>query len=152
MRNTGILYVEDDENDVFLLQLAFQQAGITEHVEVVHTGQAAIDYLQGSGVYEEREKYPLPDLVLLDLKLPGVSGLEVLGWIRARPDLRSIVVIVLSSSSRPEDVGRAYELGANSYVLKPVDVPERLQMAKLLQGWWLELNQFAPAVRPGTSK
>ncbi len=152
MRNTGILYVEDDENDVFLLQLALQQAGITEHVEVVHTGQAAIDYLQGNGVYEEREKYPLPDLVLLDLKLPGVSGLEVLGWIRARPDLRSIVVIVLSSSSRPEDVGRAYELGANSYVLKPVDVPERLQMAKLLQGWWLELNQFVPAVRPGTSK
>ncbi len=144
MMNHCILYVEDDENDVFLLQVAFDEAGISQPLRVVRTGQEAIEYFRGQGIYADRSKYPLPCVTLLDLKLPGLSGLEVLAWMREKPALKPVAVIVLSSSSRPEDVAKAYQLGANSYIVKPVDVPERLRMAKLLQGWWLQLNQFAP--------
>ncbi len=149
MTSRSIVYVEDDENDVFLLHVAFEQAGITQPLRTVRTGQEAVSYFSGTEPYTDRAKYPLPDLILLDLKLPGMSGLEVLEWVRRQPALKTLVVVVLSSSSRLEDVAKAYELGANSYVLKPVDVPERLHLVKELQAWWLQLNQFAPARTPG---
>jgi CheY-like chemotaxis protein len=144
MRIDCILQVEDDEPYVLLLELMFQRAAIANPVHVARDGQMAIDYLAGTGAYADREKHPLPSLVLLDLKLPKVSGLEVLKWLRQQPDLKRLVVIVLSSSSQPEDVEQAYELGANSYIEKPLQMERTLEMVQLLKGWWLGCNHFAP--------
>jgi CheY-like chemotaxis protein len=144
MRSNCILHVEDDEPYVFLLQLTFERAGITNPVHAVSDGQMAIDYLAGAGVFADREKHPLPCLVLLDLKLPKVSGLEVLEWIRRQPGLKRLVVVMLSSSAQPDDVERAYELGANSYIEKPCELGRTQEIAQLLKGWWLGYNQFPP--------
>jgi CheY-like chemotaxis protein len=142
--NRCILQVEDDENDVFLLQRVFQRAGIASPLHAVTDGEMAINYLAGAGAFADRAKHPLPCLVMLDLKLPKVSGLEVLEWIRRHPTLRKLVVVVFSSSCQPEDVDRAYDLGANSYIQKPSDMQHTLEVAQLLKGWWLGYNHFAP--------
>jgi CheY-like chemotaxis protein len=139
-----ILQVEDEEADIFLLQFAFKKAGIQSPVQAVMDGQMAIDYLSGTGAYADREKHPLPCLVLLDLKLPKISGLEVLAWIRQQPNLRSLAVVVFSSSSQPSDLERAYELGANSFIQKAAQFEQTLEIAQLLKGWWLGYNRFAP--------
>jgi CheY-like chemotaxis protein len=138
-----ILYAEDDENDVFFLRYAFREAGIHEPIQIVRDGQEAIDYLAGQGAFNDRKKFPLPCLVLLDLKLPRVDGMEVLAWIRSQRALRSLVVIMFTSSHHPLDIDRAYELGVNSFVVKPTTVEERLHFARYLNGWWLQQNQFA---------
>jgi CheY-like chemotaxis protein len=140
-----ILQVDDEPSDAFLLQSVFSEAGIANPVQVAADGQQAIDYLAGIGAYSDRERFPLPCLVLLDLKLPKKSGLAVIEWIRAQPALRPIVVIVFSSSALPSDVRTAYALGANSFIEKPVAYENALAMARLLKGWWLDLNQFPPA-------
>ena len=115
-----ILLVEDDSNDVLLLQRAFRRAGLTHALQVVSDGDQAVAYLGGQGQFNDRGKHPLPSLVLLDLKLPRRSGLEVLGWIRdQKPEVKNLPVIVLTSSRLSEDVDRAYSLGANSYMAKP---------------------------------
>jgi CheY-like chemotaxis protein len=139
-----ILQVEDDENDVFLLERVFKRAGIANPLRIAADGQIAIDYLAGQGDFRDRERYPLPCLVLLDLKLPKRDGLEVLEWIRRQPALRNLVVVVFSSSSLPQDIERAYKLGANSYVQKPSDAERALEIAQLFKGWWLDYNRFAP--------
>ena len=142
MNNTCILQVEDEANEVFLLQRAFLQAGITNPVQVATDGQMAIDYLIGMGRFADRSKYPLPGLILLDLKLPRRSGREVLEWVRSQPSLNKIVVIVFTSAQYMGDVSLAYELGANSFIIKPVDFAQYVEVARLLKGWWLRLNQF----------
>jgi CheY-like chemotaxis protein len=144
MKNKCILQVEDEESDIFLLRHSFSKAGITNPVKTVTDGQMAIDYLAGKGAFADREAHPLPCLLLLDIKLPKVSGLEVLSWIRQQPSLRHLVVVVFSSSCQPEDVERAYHLGANSYIQKPSDLEQTLEIAQLLKGWWLGYNRFAP--------
>jgi DNA-binding response OmpR family regulator len=141
---TCILQVEDDANDVFLLQRAFTQAGITNPVQVVTDGQMAIDYLAGLGRFANRTIYPLPGLVLLDLKLPHKSGREVLQWIGAQPGFRRMVVIVFTTAQYAGDVGFAYDLGVNSFLVKPTDFSEYLRITVLLRDWWLHFNQFAP--------
>lgn len=145
-----ILQVEDEEADIFLLQRVFSKAGITSPVQAVTDGQLAMDYLSGASPYADRIKHPLPCLVLLDLKLPKVSGLEVLAWIRQQTRLQGLVVVVFSSSSQPTDVERAYQLGANSYIQKPSGMEQTLEVAQLLKGWWLGYNRFAPIyeIRP----
>jgi CheY-like chemotaxis protein len=140
-----ILQIEDDEGDVLLLQHAFRAAEIHEVVQVAADGQEAIDYLSGTGHFSDRTKYPLPNLVLLDLKLPDKSGLQVLEWMRAQPALRTTVVVALTSSSLRADVQRAYELGANSYVVKPSGIQKLTELARSLRSWWLGYNQFAPS-------
>src|SRR5882724_11196821 len=110
-----ILLVEDEENDVFFFKHAMQKEGLTNSLHIAVDGQQAIDYLQGAGKFADREKFPLPCLVLLDLKLPFVMGLDVLKWIRQRPEL-SPVVIILSSSQQNADISTAYRLGANAYL------------------------------------
>src|SRR5262245_39986151 len=140
----SILQVEDEANDVFLLQSAFRQAGILNAIQVATDGQMAIDYLAGTGHFADRNSYPLPALVLLDLKLPRRSGRDVLEWIRAQPAFRRIVVIVFTSSQYIGDVGLAYDLGANSFLIKPDDFSQYLNVARLLQAWWLQRNLFAP--------
>jgi CheY-like chemotaxis protein len=135
-----ILVVEDERNDVFLLEYAFHAAGITHPLQVVEDGQEAVDYLAGAGKFADRVKYPLPCLVLLDIKLPRKSGLDVLRWIQKQPHFHMLLVIALSSSRDKNDVDEAYQLGARSYLVKPHSVSERLELAKAIKHYWLTLN------------
>src|SRR5690349_12119322 len=115
-----ILLVEDNPADAWLFQRGLKKAGVTTRVERLSTGDDAVAYLEGRSPYDNRAAYPLPGIVVLDLKLPRRSGFEVLEWVRTRTGtLRLVPVIVLSSSSMPSDVNRAYDLGANSYLTKP---------------------------------
>ena len=146
MTNACMLYVEDEEEDVLLLQFAFKRAGVSNLLQAVADGHLAIDYLAGKGTFADRSSYPLPCLVLLDIKLPGMSGLDVLEWIRHDPRLKSMVVIIFTSSPQLADVDRAYRSGANAYVLKPVDNLQRQEFAVFFKNWWLCYNQF-PTIR-----
>lgn len=136
-----ILLVEDDTNDVLLIGRAFRKANIANPIQVVSDGEAAVRYLSGEEAYADRDRYPLPMLMLLDLKLPRRSGLEVLEWVRQQPKLRRIPVVVLTSSRENIDVNRAYDLGANSYLVKPVAFDGLLNMVKALNQYWLIINE-----------
>jgi CheY-like chemotaxis protein len=140
------LLLEDDENDIFFMQRVWKQAGILHPLFVLEDGQAGIDYLRGAGRFADREKYPLPYLLLLDLKLPKLSGKEVLSWIREQPEWRTLIVIALSSSSLDKDINDVYQLGANSFLAKPSTPDKRLALVKQVNDYWLELNR--EAVRP----
>jgi CheY-like chemotaxis protein len=135
------LVAEDDENDVFFLQRAFQQANIENPLHVVRDGQEAIEYLSGEGKFSDRSLYPLPHLFLLDLKMPRKTGLDVLGWLHEQPELRCLPVLVLSSSAQRTDIERAYELGANGFVVKPASLERRVELAKLIGSFWLGFNE-----------
>ena len=138
-----ILLVEDDKNDVFFLQQAMKTAGVLNPIRIASDGQQAIDYFKGAGKFANREEFPLPCLVLLDLKLPYVMGLDVLKWIRQQPELPAIVVI-LSASKEEEDIATAYRLGANGYLVKPPDLGKLLDMARSIKDFWLTLNTPPP--------
>lgn len=114
-----ILLVEDNEDDVFALKRAFRLEKIDNPLIVVGDGQSAVDYLAGGGEFADREKFPLPFMVFLDLKLPYRNGFDVLAWIRTQPELASMVVVILSSSDESVDRLKAQELGARSYLVKP---------------------------------
>src|SRR6267142_5224903 len=116
-----ILLVEDREDDVLIIAKAFAEARLDNEVRVVSDGEAAIQYLKGEGIYADRSKYPLPNLILLDLKMPKVDGFEVLRWLRQQPAFANIVVVVLTMSTAIRDVNLAYQLGANSFMVKPDD-------------------------------
>lgn len=135
-----ILLVEDNPSDEKLTLLAFQRSGVANEIDVVRDGAEALAYLFGTGAYAERPPPP-PAIVLLDLQLPLVSGLEVLAAVRANEHTRSLPVIVLTSSSQDEDVVRAYSLGTNAYVVKPVDFGAFAMAAKTLGQFWLVLNE-----------
>jgi CheY-like chemotaxis protein len=139
-----VLLVEDDTNDVLLVRRAFRKAGLTARIEVVSDGEAAVDYLARA------QTQGGPGLVLLDLKLPRRPGLEVLGWLRDQPGLRRLPVVVLTSSRESADINRAYDLGANSFLVKPVGFAELLEMVKTLDVYWLQLNE-APEIQSGSS-
>jgi DNA-binding response OmpR family regulator len=134
-----ILLVEDEENDVFFMQQAMQKAGVENPIQVATDGQEAIDYFKGTGKFANREEFPLPCLVLLDLKLPHVMGLDVLKWIRKQPEIKAIVVI-LSSSKEEADIATAYRLGANAYLVKPPEVSKLVDMVKSIKDFWLTQN------------
>jgi two-component system response regulator len=138
-----ILLVEDDENDVFFFQRAASKAGIANPVQVARDGQEALDYLQGAGKFAERAKFPLPCLILLDLKLPFVMGLDVLKWIRQQPSLAPIVLI-LSSSRVEADVATAYRLGAQGYLVKPAETGKLCETVKAINDFWLTQNTPPP--------
>src|SRR3954447_8730076 len=143
-----ILHVEDDPNDVLLVGLAFRKSGIAATLQVVNDGEQAVQYLSGQGQYSNRDTCPLPALVLLDLKLPRRSGLEVLTWIRGQDNLRRLPVVVLTSSNQQADVVRAYDIGLNSYLVKPSALEELVQTIDKACAYWLELNVgplFEPA-------
>jgi CheY-like chemotaxis protein len=140
-RAETILLVEDDENDVLLVQRAFRKAGVANPLRVLGDGDAAVAYLSGEGVYADRRVHPLPGLLLLDLKLPRRSGLEVLGWLRQQRGLGRLITVVLTSSRESSDVNRAYELGANSYLVKPVLLGDLVEMVKRLDLYWLLTNE-----------
>jgi len=138
-----ILYAEDEENDAFFLKRAFAQAGITHPLVVVSDGQQVMDYCSGSGPFGNRLEYPLPCLMLLDLNMPRKTGMEVLKWIREEPAVRTLPVIVLSSSLQDSDIHRAYVVGANAYLTKPSQPEELIVMAKAIQDFWLNQNCIA---------
>ena len=140
-----ILLVEDEENDVFFMKQAFEEVGILNPLHVAVDGQEAMDYLGGHGAYADRERFPLPCLTLLDFKLPRVMGLEVLKWIREQPELKTLIVIILTSSRLGPDIERAYQLGANAYLVKPSTPQELRETAQGIKQFWLALNQ-GPAV------
>lgn len=139
--NDVILYAEDEETDAFFVQRAFNKTGITQRLVVVPSGQHAIDYLAGKGDYADRTRHPLPSLVLLDLNMPGVSGLDVLKWIRATPSVCTLITLVLTSSNQDIDVHRAYQQGANGYLVKPGDVDSILPIARAIKDYWLTQNR-----------
>jgi CheY-like chemotaxis protein len=142
--NQTVLLVEDDENDVYFMQRAFHDANIVTRLNVVTDGRQAIDYLSGKGQYSDREQFPLPCLILLDLKLPYVLGLDVLKWLRQHTEFDSIIVVVLTSSKQDADIEKAYGLGANSYLVKPPDADQLLEMVKRIKQYWMEINQLGP--------
>lgn len=138
----AILLVEDNEDDVFLMKRALKAAAVTNPLHVVDNGQMAIDYLAGTGEFADRTAHPLPALVFLDLKLPLVSGTEVLAWIRKQKEFEGLIVVVLTSSNEPADLNRCYQLGANSYVVKPPTAEQLLDLAKSFRWYWLKFNRF----------
>jgi DNA-binding response OmpR family regulator len=141
-----ILLVEDDANDVFFFQRAMKKGAFINPIQVASDGQEAIDYLKGAGKFADREVYPLPGLVLLDLKLPFVMGLDVLKWIRQESGL-SLVVLLLTASSDDADIGAAYRLGANGFLIKPSDFGQLQEMVKAIHHFWLMHNTVPGELR-----
>ncbi len=137
-----VLYVEDEESDVYLTKLCFAESGLEQPLVVMRDGDQAIQYLSGQGPYADRKQYPLPCLVLLDLNLPRVSGLEVLSWIRGQPSLKDLPVVLYTSSSLPRDREQALELGASDCVIKPPDYFQFLEFTKKLKERWLVSNRI----------
>ena len=142
-----ILLVEDNPDDEALTLRAFKKNNITNEVVVAHDGAEALDYLLGTGTYAGRDVSKLPELVILDLKLPKIGGLEVLGRLRATPHTSLLPVVILTSSNEERDLLEGYGLGANSYIRKPVDFSEFINAVQQLGLYWLLLNQRPPAPR-----
>lgn len=142
-RNNTILLVEDDPNDARLVQRAFGKSGQEVRVLRLQHGDEAVSYLRGDAPFDNRESYPLPGVVLLDIKLPRRSGFEVLEWIRSRTDsLRRLPVIILTSSTHSNDINRAYDLGANSYVAKPESTDQLNELVRMFAEYWLSRNEL----------
>jgi CheY-like chemotaxis protein len=137
----AILLAEDDENDVFFMERAFKQAKIANPLHRVKDGEEAIAYLKGEGQYADRGEFPLPYLVLLDLKMPRKNGFELIEWVRQQPGLKRLPLVVLTSSKEDPDVNRAYELGATTYLVKPVKFEGLVEMMRTLNLYWLILAE-----------
>jgi CheY-like chemotaxis protein len=139
-----ILLVEDRQDDVLLIARAFEQAGLTNEIHAVENGEEAIFYLSGQGKYSDRTRHPLPRLILLDLNMPRVDGFEVLRWLRQQPEFRSVMVVVLTMSSDIRDVNRAYQLGANSFMVKPTEFENLTALITQLAAYWRMDRQASP--------
>ena len=142
-----ILLVEDREDDILLVRKAFKAAFIENPLQVVRDGEEAIAYLQGEGRYSNRAEHPLPELILLDLKMPKMDGFDVLTWIRQQPGIRALPVVVLTSSDQIKDVNRAYDLGANSFLVKPLDFQNYTQLTKLINEYWMKSSKIPETYR-----
>lgn len=140
--NAAIMLVEDDPNDVLLTRRAFDKGGLANPLVVMTRAKEAWDYLTGEGDYSDRNKHPMPVLALVDIKMPGMTGLELAEKIRATPVLKRLPIIMLTSSADERDVARAYDLGANSYLVKPVRFEEFVRTLQQLHLYWLVLNQL----------
>ena len=134
--NFTVLLVENDLNDIFLVKRAFKMASLQTPLQIVTDGQEAMHYLRGEGKYSDRQAHPLPKLIVMDIKMPGLTGFEVLEWIKHDALLRRIPVIIVSSSESPEDINRAYELGANAYMIKPVDYRQVEHLFESITHYW----------------
>lgn len=139
-----ILLVEDNRMDVELTLDAFNEAKMLNTIHVAPNGQDALDYLFGRGKYADRGAYPLPSLILLDLKLPGIDGFEVLRQIKLTPMLKRLPVVILTSSREEGDRALSYDIGANSYLVKPVSFEGFLGVVRQIEGYWLSLNVGPP--------
>lgn len=139
-----ILLVEDNVDDVELTLRALRRNRVANRVDVVRDGAEALDYLSCTGAYADRDPREIPQLVLLDLKLPKVSGLVVLERLRADPRTKRLPVVILTSSNVESDLARSYDLGANSYIRKPVDFAQFMEAVNQLGLYWLVLNEAPP--------
>ena len=141
MKDTStILLVEDNPDDIELIEYAFEKAGINRPPIVVRDGDAAADYLAGTGAFTDRLRHPLPTLILLDLKLPKRSGFEVLRVVRRQVSTKHTPVVILTSSNQSLDISRAYDMGANSYLVKPARQDALIEMVHTLNTYWVDLN------------
>jgi CheY-like chemotaxis protein len=136
----SVLLVEDDDNDVILIKRAFEKSRLLNPIHAVENGEEALAFLSGQGKFSDRDAFPFPALLLLDLKLPKKTGFEVIQAVRSNPDWKCLLIVVLSSSNLNPDINRAYELGANSYLVKPPDFDNLTAMLKQLQSYWLIFN------------
>jgi CheY-like chemotaxis protein len=136
-----ILLVDDSDDDLVLMRDAFKQAQCSHPIQEVHNGEEAIAYLNGEGMYNDRSRFPLPIVMLLDLNMPKKNGYEVLTWVRAQPDLKRLAVFILTASLRNEDVERAFYLGATSYLAKPSNLETLAAMMRCLCNW-IQINHF----------
>lgn len=142
------MVVEDNEDHILLIRRAFSKSKVVNPLQVVRSGEDAIAYLEGVGRFSNRAEFPLPAIILLDLKLTGVDGFDVLRWIRQQPALRAIRVVVLTSSNAIRDVNLAYQLGANSFLVKPVDFEDFVSVTQALQGYWVWTDKAPEVSRP----
>src|SRR5690349_12903377 len=131
----AILLVDDNPHDVILLRLAFRRVGIIDPIKLAKDGAEAVRYLKGEGIYADRQAYPTPTLVLLDLNMPQTSGFEVLRWIRSQAVFQRLMVVVMTGSKQTADVQRAYELGADSYLVKPTKFSELVKITQSLKSY-----------------
>lgn len=148
MTRPVLLYVEDEKGDVFFMRYAFDQIGASVSLQIAATGSEAIDYLSGTGVYADRTAHPLPTIILLDINLPGISGFDVLKWLREQPQYTQLPVIMFSSSIRPEDLQKARDLGATRYIEKPASGLDFTGVAEELQ----RMSGFTPSPSPTGTK
>jgi CheY-like chemotaxis protein len=144
-----VLVAEDRDDDLFMLRRSFQQLGFETPVQYVRDGDETIAYLAGEGKFANRIEYPLPDLLLLDLKMPRKNGFDVLEWIQGQPELDALRVVVLTTSDDIFEVNRAYKLGASSFLTKPFNFTEFRDIVQAVHNYWLNLNR-APAVERPT--
>ena len=138
-----ILLVDDSENDIFMLRRAFKKAEFNTLLQEVNNGDQAIAYLAGEGIYGDRDQYPLPAVMLLDLNMPMKNGFDVLSWVRAQPVFKRLSIVIMSASLRPEDVERTFDLGASSYLVKPSSIDDLAAMVRSLRDW-TRINHFPP--------
>jgi CheY-like chemotaxis protein len=136
-----ILLVEDESSDAALLLRGFEKAKVLNPIIHLTNGDEALGYLAGVRQYADRRKYPLPALILLDLKLPGMTGIQLLQWMRVQGEIKRIPVVVLTSNDDPDTINAAYDLGANSYLVKPGNNAEIARMVEAIQRYWVKLNE-----------
>ncbi len=135
-----ILLVEDDDNDVLFMQIAFKRAGMSNPLIALHDGAEAIDYLSGTGQYADRDRFPMPCLILTDLKMPRMDGFDLLAWLKDHPEILHVPIIVLSSSNQPEDRRRALELGARDYWVKPSEIQTLMRIVEHMRHTWVAIH------------
>jgi CheY-like chemotaxis protein len=140
-RTDLILHVENEPDDVFIVQRALKKIGVLNPMAHVENGELAVDYLSGCIPITDKTEHLLPSLILLDLSMPRMGGIEVLRWIRSQPIIKRVIVIVLTSSQNQNDITAAYDNGANGYLVKPVGMPDFQAILASLKAYWLEANQ-----------
>jgi CheY-like chemotaxis protein len=143
-----ILLAENSEDDIVLVLGAFKRANILNPIHVTRSGEEAIEYLSGVGKYSNRAEYPLPELLLLDLKMPGLDGFDVTRWIRQQPSLNALRIVVLTASDHIRDVNQAYQLGANSFMVKPMEFENYIELSKSIHDYWLLKSKAPETTRP----
>ena len=142
MKSYSILLVEDNQMAIELIISAFNDKEIEDTVHIVESGQEALDLLFGKGKYSDRKEYPLPNIVLLDLKMPGIDGFDVLKKVKNTPVLKRIPIIILSSSRNDNDIAKCFDLGANSYIRKPISFGELVDTIDRINIYWNKINIF----------
>ena len=140
----SILVADDDAQDTMLVKMAVDRASLCLRLDTVKDGEEAIDYLMGRSLYADRHTYPFPSMLLLDLKMPKLSGFDVLDFVRGQPGLKQLPIVIFSSSDDPKDIRRAYDAGANSYLCKPHSNEDLSALLRALEAYWCKFNHFPP--------
>src|SRR5882672_1891997 len=141
IEDATVLLAEDDPDDILLTQIAFEKARLANPLQVVRDGEEAIAYLNGDGKFADRTQFPLPILLLLDLKMPKKNGFQVLEWLRKQPEIGRLSVAIMTSSDHDPHISRAYQLGADSYLRKPPDADALVALVQRLHAYWLIVNE-----------